>query len=117
VGQRKGLGIASPNPLYVKQIDPEKNRIVVSEKEALFSKGLIARDLNLISIDTLEGSHDVKVKIRLQHQGAEAKLTPCADNRAKILFNEPQLAVTPGQSAVFYMGDTVLGGGIIEEAI
>jgi tRNA-specific 2-thiouridylase len=53
----------------------------------------------------------------LQHQGAEAKLTPCADNRAKILFNEPQLAVTPGQSAVFYMGDTVLGGGIIEEAI
>ena len=117
VGQRKGLGIASPSPLYVKQIDPEKNRIVVSEKEALFSNGLIARDLNLISIDKLEGSHNVKVKIRLQHQGAEAELMPSADNKAKILFNEPQLAVTPGQSAVFYMGDTVLGGGIIEEAI
>lgn len=115
VGQRKGLGISSPKPLYVKRIDPEKNRILVSDKDSLFSKGLIARDLNLIAIDRLENSYNVMVKIRLQHQGAEAKLLPYADNKAEIVFNEPQLAVTPGQSAVFYVGDTVLGGGVIEK--
>ena len=116
VGQRKGLGIASSRPLYVARIEPEKNRIVVSQRESLFSEGLIAGHLNLISTNTLENPLNVVVKIRLQHQGAEARLLPYADNKAEIVFNEPQLSVTPGQSAVFYVGDTVLGGGVIEEA-
>jgi tRNA-specific 2-thiouridylase len=116
VGQRKGLGIASPRPLYVVRIDPGKNIIVVSEKESLFSKGLIVGDINMIATNALKNPFDVVVKIRLQHQGAEARLLPYADNKAEIVLNKPQLSVTPGQSAVFYMGDTVLGGGVIEEA-
>ena len=114
IGQRRGLGLSSPRPLYVIRIDAEKNRLVVSDREALFSKGFIAKDLNLISIDQLDGSHNVKVKIRLRHEGADAKIFPYKNNKAKILFDEPQMSVTPGQSAVFYTGETVLGGGIIE---
>jgi len=117
VGQRKGLGIAAPRPLYVSRIDAENNRIVVSDKEALFSKGLLVSGINLIAADRLEGPYRVKVKIRLQHQGAEAMVSPYGDDKAKIIFDEPQLSITPGQSAVFYLDDTVLGGGIIEEAI
>ena len=114
IGQRRGLGIASSRPLYVVRIDAEKNRLVVGERDALFSRGFIATDLNLIAIDRLERSHHVKVKIRLKHEGADAKISPDKNNRAKIVFNEPQMSVTPGQSAVFYRGETVLGGGIIE---
>ena len=118
IGQRKGLGIAAPRPVYVSRIDAENNRVVVvSDREALFSEGLIAGGLNLIAVDRLEGPLKVKVKIRLQHQGADAVIHPLENNSARIVFNEPQLSVTPGQSAVFYMNDTVLGGGIIERAI
>ena len=117
IGQRKGLGIVAARPLYVSRIDPEKNRIVVSYREALLSKGLTAGGINLISVDTLEGACRAKVKIRLQHQGAEAVVSPCDEGRLKVIFDEPQLSITPGQSAVFYVEDTVLGGGVIEEAI
>jgi len=115
IGQRKGLGIQSPGPLYVSRIDAERNRLVVSEK--VFSKGLIAGELNLISVDGLNGPCRGIVKIRLQHQGSPAVIFPIEDNKVKILFNEPQMSITPGQSAVFYQGDTVLGGGVIEMAI
>lgn len=117
IGQRKGLGIAAPRPLYVSRIDAEKNRIVVSDKEALFSKGMAVSGINLIAVDKLEGPRRAKVKIRLQHQGAEAVVSPCDEDRVKIIFDEPQMSVTPGQSAVFYVDDAVLGGGIIEEAM
>jgi tRNA-specific 2-thiouridylase len=117
IGQRKGLGVSSPRPLYISRIDAERNRIIVSDKEALFSKGLISRDLNLIAIDKLDRSYKVKVKIRLQHKEADAELLPYKNNRAEIIFDEPQISVTPGQSAVFYVDDTVLGGGIIEKAL
>jgi len=117
VGQRKGLGIAAPRPLYVSRIDAEKNRIVVSDRDALLSKGLIAGSINLIAADELEGHCRAKVKIRLQHQGAEAVVSPCDGDRVKVIFDEPQMAITPGQSAVFYLDDTVLGGGVIEEGI
>jgi tRNA-specific 2-thiouridylase len=117
VGQRRGLGIASPRPLYVLRIDAAENRIVVTEKENLFSKGLIAFNLNLIAVDRLEKPHEVKAKIRLQHKEVDAVLSPLEDDKAQILFHEPQLAVTPGQSAVFYLDDIVFGGGIIEQAL
>jgi len=116
IGQRKGLGISAPRPLYVSRIDAINNRIVVSDRESLLSKGLIAGNLNLISIDKLDKPHKAKVKIRFQHEGAEATVSPYGNHRVKIVFDEPQMSVTPGQSAVFYIGDTVLGGGIIEES-
>jgi len=116
VGQRKGLGIASGRPLYVLKIDAHNNRIVVSDRESLFSEGLIAKDLNLIAMKTLDLPHDVQVKIRINHTAADATLFPHERSKARILFKEPQMALTPGQSAVFYSGDTVLGGGVIEKA-
>jgi len=117
VGQRKGIGIAAYRPLYVSRIDAENNRVVVSDRSSLFSKGLIAGGINLIASDKLEGPCRAKVKIRLQHQGAEAVISPCENKKVEIIFDEPQLSITPGQSAVFYADDTVLGGGIIEKAI
>ncbi len=117
VGQRKGLGIASERPLYVLRIDALNNRIIVSDREGLLSEGLIAKDLNLIAIEKVDRPSEVKVKIRLNHKATDAVLFPHEEGRVKILFKDPQMAVTAGQSAVFYSGDTVLGGGIIEEAL
>jgi tRNA-specific 2-thiouridylase len=117
VGQRRGLGIASPRPLYVLRIDAVRNRIVVTEKENLFSKGLIANHLNLIAVDRLDRPYDIQAKIRLQHKEVEATLSPLEDQKAEIRFRQPQLAVTPGQSVVFYLNDIILGGGIIEQAL
>jgi len=117
IGQRRGLGIASDRPLYVTKIDTENNRIVVGDRENLFAKGLIAKDLNLVAIDRLDRQHKIGAKIRLNHQEIPATLFPHGNDRAKILFNTPQMSVAPGQSAVFYRGDTVLGGGIIERAL
>jgi tRNA-specific 2-thiouridylase len=117
VGQRRGLGIASPRPLYVLRIDAARNRIVVTKKENLFSKGLIANHLNLIAADRLDRPYDILAKIRLQHKEVDATLSPLEDQRAEIRFHKPQLAITPGQSVVFYVNDIVLGGGIIEQAL
>ena len=117
IGQRRGLGIAAPRPLYVSKIEAESNRIVVTEKENLFSGGLIAKDLNLLAVDRLERPYKVKVKIRLKHSAADAMVFPHEKNKAEIRFEDPQISVTPGQSAVFYVNDTVFGGGIIEHAL
>ncbi len=117
VGQRKGLGISSPEPLYVSEIDVLNNRIVVDNRSSMFSKGLTASKINLISIDEIEEPLKVRVKIRLQHEAAPAVLSPEGKGKAKVIFNKPQLAVTAGQSAVFYDGDIVLGGGVIERAL
>ena len=117
VGQRRGLGIASPKPLYVLKIDSENNRIVVGDKENLLSIGLIATELNLIGIEKLNHSYEVKTKIRLKHKECDATLFPHEKDKAKILFTEPQKSVAPGQSVVFYKNDIVMGGGIIEQAL
>ncbi|MDY6970834.1 MAG: tRNA 2-thiouridine(34) synthase MnmA [Thermodesulfobacteriota bacterium] len=117
IGQRRGLGIASDRPLYVAKIDAEDNRIVVSGKDGLFSEGLIAKGINLISVERFDRQYKVKVKIRLQHTEVDATLLPHENGRAKVLFNHPQMSVAPGQSAVFYSDETVLGGGVIERAL
>lgn len=117
VGQRRGLGIAHGVPLYVIRIDAEDNRLVVGEKEKLFSRGLAAGHLNLISVDALKEPMRVKAKIRLNHRPAEATVKPDQHTGAEVMFDQPQKAVTPGQSVVFYQADTVVGGGTIERAL
>ncbi len=117
IGQRRGLGIASRQPLYVHRIDAAHNRIIVSNQENR-SRGLVATDLNLIGVDRIEQPlDDVQVKIRLRHKAADATVHPTEDNKTKILFKSPQMSVTPGQSVVIYQGDTVLGGGIIRAVL
>jgi len=117
VGQRRGLGIPASQPLYVTKIDAEKNRIVVGSKEKLLAGGLIAGDLNFLSIQQLDRPITATVKIRLNHAGVEATISPNKNGSAKIEFLKPQEGVCPGQSAVFYSSDTVIGGGIIIKAL
>ena len=117
VGQRRGLGIPASQPLYVTKIDAENNRIVVGSKERLLAGGLIAGDLNFLSIQHLERPITATVKIRLNHTEAEATISPYKNGSAKIEFLEPQEGVCPGQSAVFYSSNTVIGGGIIIKAL
>ena len=117
IGQRKGLGIASSGPLYVNELDASNDKVIVGSREELFSKGLVARDINLIALDRLKGSYRAKVKIRYRHKETDAVITKYGENRVKVLFDEPQLSVTPGQSVVFYSGDIILGGGVIERSI
>ncbi|MFH1953032.1 MAG: tRNA 2-thiouridine(34) synthase MnmA [Pseudomonadota bacterium] len=117
VGQRRGLGISSERPFYVTKLEAQGNRVVVGEREGLFSDSLTTTNLNLIAIDRLDRPYKVKAKIRLKHKEADATVFPLRHGRAKIVFNRPQMSVTPGQSAVLYSGDMVFGGGIIERAI
>lgn len=116
IGQRRGLQIATGRRVYVRKIDPKMNRIHVGDKASVRSDGLIAHSVNWVSIPTPEKTIAVSAKIRYNDPGFSAKLTPLAGNRIKLDFEKPQKAVTPGQSAVFYGGDLLLGGGFIEKA-
>jgi tRNA-specific 2-thiouridylase len=113
VGQRKGLGVSSPSPLYVLSIDPASNRVVLGADEELATRTLRARRLNWISISELTGPMRVRIKIRHRHEPAWASLAPAGADEIVATFDDPQRAVTPGQSAVFYDGDEVAGGGWI----
>lgn len=113
IGQRKGLGVSSPNPLYVIQIDHASHQVTVGAGKEAASHTVTARDLNWISIPELTGEMRVRVKIRHRHEPAWATLQPTASGEVQATFDEPQRAVTPGQSAVFYDGDEVAGGGWI----
>ena len=113
VGQRKGLGISSPSPLYVLNIDPATHRVTLGADEELATRTLRARSLNWISIPELAAPMRVQVKIRHRHEPAWATLEPAGTDEVVATFDEPQRAVTPGQSAVFYDGDEVVGGGWI----
>jgi len=114
VGQRKGLGVSSPSPLYVLNIDPASHRVTVGADAELAVRTLRARNLNWISIPELTTSMRVRAKIRHRHEPAWATLEPSEIPGEVIAsFDEPQRAVTPGQSAVFYDSDEVVGGGWI----
>lgn len=115
VGQRKGVGLAGKeNPLYVIQIDTCRNAVIVGPKEELMRKELKAVKLNWIALADLPlKSLRVKARIRQQHREAPAEIIP-GDNSVTVKFDEPQMAITPGQIVVFYNGDTVLGSGVIE---
>jgi len=116
IGQRKGLGLSRPEPLYVIDIDREKNAIIVDGKEAVYQDKLIASGVNWIAIERLGQPIEVKARIRYRHQEAEATATPLGEDRVYVKFREPQLAITPGQAVVFYWDDIVVGGGTIERA-
>lgn len=119
VGQRRGLRIAHPRPLYVLRLDRSRNAVVVGYKEDLFSQGLIAERVNWISGSTPSQPLEAGVRIRSRHRESPALIT-CEDRegkRARVIFQEPQMSVTPGQAAVFYQGDRVLGGGWIQSVI
>jgi len=115
VGQRKGLGLTSTNPLYVLAIHPDSHQVTVGADEELFSRDLYANRLNWISIpDLIEGEEiRVMIKIRHRHTPAPATLRRAGDDLIHATFDEPQRAITPGQSAVFYQEDEVVGGGWI----
>src|SRR6185295_7208313 len=113
VGQRRGLGLAAPSPLYVLQIEPERNRVVVGPEEDLLAPGLLGERLHWIGPDP-EGEVEATVKIRSRHPGVVSRIRPLAGGRVEIEFAEPQRGVTPGQAAVFYQGMRVLGGCWIE---
>ena len=113
IGQRKGLGLALPESLYVKNKDMESNRVILARDEELYSKELIVEDLNWIAIPGLESDLRVDAKIRYSQNAEPARLVPLSENRIRIEFDEPQRAPTPGQAAVFYDGNVVVGGGTI----
>jgi len=115
IGQRKGLGLSTKDPLYVTNIMHERNAIVVGGKEEVYGTELIASGLNWISLTKLKQPITVKAKIRYLHNEAEAEITPIDEDRVHVRFKEPQMAITPGQAVVFYDGDTVIGGGTIEK--
>ena len=113
IGQRKGLGISSDAPLYVLELRIDTNEVVLGSNEDLFAREVMVERVNWISGKTPEAPFRAKAKIRYRHKEQDAIIEPIGSDRARIIFEEPQRAVTPGQSAVIYDGDEVLGGGII----
>jgi tRNA-specific 2-thiouridylase len=115
VGQRKGLGMAVGAPLYVIELDAAKNRVVVGQDRDLFRSRFLVRDVNWIRPLAAGDAVDAHVKIRHNHPGAAARVEAHEGSVARVEFLEPQRAITPGQAAVFYDGDEVLGGGWISQ--
>ena len=113
VGQRRGLGVAIGRPVFVVALDRERNRLVLGEDADLRSDTCEVRDVNWIAWEQPEGPVEAKVRIRNRHEPAEATVTVLPEQTARVVFREPQRAITPGQAAVFYSGERVLGGGWI----
>ena len=116
LGQHKKLGLNQPDyPLYVVKIDPAKNAVIVGPSEALFSREAKVRDANWISGEVPEGLVRCQVKVRYRQEAQPATVTPTGKDTFTVRFDEPQRAITPGQAAVLYDGEVVLGGGTIVE--
>lgn len=113
IGQRKGLGIASPVPLYVLGKNSLTNTLVVGTQAELGSGELTAREVNWLSGEAPQGPFRAEVKIRYTAKEAEASVTPLEGNRAQVRFDAPQRDITAGQAAVFFQGEAVIGGGVI----
>ena len=113
IGQRKGLRVSHPTPLYVVDLDPAHNRVVVGGAECLSRAELTVERCNWIAFAQRPGRLEVLAKIRYHHPGAKAVVEPAADGTALVRFAEPQRAITPGQACVFYQGEVVVGGGWI----
>ena len=112
IGQRKGLGISHPTPLFVLGFNKEKNEVIVGEESELYKKEILVNEINLLLVDEILEPIEVEVKTRYSSKSAKAKIVQEGE-KIKVIFDEPQRAITPGQSAVFYIGDIVLGGGKI----
>ncbi|MDO8673530.1 MAG: tRNA 2-thiouridine(34) synthase MnmA, partial [Dehalococcoidia bacterium] len=117
IGQRRGLGLASQRPLYVVALDVSRNAVVVGEEAELYARGLVAGDVNWVSINRPENPIGVSAKIRYRAREVQATLHVLDNERVEIMFAEPQKAVAPGQAVVFYDDDLLLGGGIIANGL
>ncbi len=115
IGQRKGLGIALGQPMFVKSKDPVSRRVMLTTNDRLFEREVCLSAVNFIAIKELNAPIRCEAKIRYNHKGAPATLIPTGETSARLIFDEPQRAPADGQSAVFYDGDTVIGGGIIRQ--
>lgn len=114
IGQRKGLGLSLSNPAYVLSVNPEKNTVTIGKEQDLYTKTLIAKNINLISEEKIAGTVRLKAKVRYQHLEQPATVIQVDDDTLKIEFDEPQRAVTKGQAVVLYDNDIVVGGGVIQ---
>ncbi|MGH7491171.1 MAG: tRNA 2-thiouridine(34) synthase MnmA [bacterium] len=114
VGQRKGLGLAVGRPIFITQIEADTNTITLGSREDLLQREFLATSINWVSEYLPTDGREVICKIRYRDPGASARLYEDAEHRVRVFFDEPQRAITPGQSAVFYDGDRVLGGGVID---
>lgn len=115
IGQRKGLGIALGRPAFVKEIKPLTNEVVLGTEEDIFTKELVANDLNFIPFDELTETMEVEAKIRYSAKPTKAVIYPIENGKVKVVFEKEVRAITKGQSVVFYKGDLLVGGGIIEK--
>ena len=118
VGQRKGFGISSPDPLYVTGIDAQRNAVIVGSKDDACSDELIASRVSWVSGSWPQQPQAIKAKIRYRHREADAVVTPVPRKESvHVKFKQPQMSVTPGQAVVFYDGDVIIGGGTIEQVL
>ncbi|MTI80085.1 MAG: tRNA 2-thiouridine(34) synthase MnmA [Firmicutes bacterium] len=117
IGQRRGLGIATGSRLYVVDIDPERNAVVLGPEEAIFTKELVSHDNNFVLFSQLTEPVQIEAQIRYNSKPYPATISPITDEKVRVSFEHPQRAITPGQSVVFYQGDYLVGGGIIEDKI
>lgn len=113
IGQRKGLNLSMGKPVFVVEICPETNEVVIGDNSDVFSDRLKCNHINFMSIADLEGEMEVTAKIRYSHKGAKAKIRKIDEDMIECIFKEPQRASTPGQAVVFYDGEYVVGGGTI----
>lgn len=117
IGQRQGLGISFGQPVYVKKIEPGKRAIYLAYDSELWKRAFTVSEVNWVSMAPPKKEISAGVRIRYLAKEKQAAIVPLPDNRAQIVFDQPERAITPGQSAVFYDGDLVLGGGVIESVI
>lgn len=117
IGQRKGLGLSVPEPVYVCRLDMEHNRVILGKNEDLFSRRLTAKDINLISVPEIAAPMRLKAKVRYRQKEQWAVVTQTGPDALQIEFEEPQRAITMGQAVVLYDGDTVVGGGTIDAVL
>ena len=113
VGQRKGLNLAMGQPVFVLELRPETNEVVIGSSKEVFSDRLYANNLNFMAIEDIEEEMVVDAKIRYGHQGARCTIRKTGPDEVLCIFDEAQRAITPGQAVVFYQGDYVIGGGTI----
>ena len=113
IGQRKGLGISYKVPLFVIGFNKNKNELIVGEESEIYQKEMIVNNINLLLVDKLEGKTDVNVKVRYSSKEEKATIEMIGEDMIKVTFENPVARITPGQSAVFYIGDIVFGGGKI----
>ena len=117
IGQRKGLGIAAPDPLYVVKLDPAMNRVIVGDRDSAGSLDCSVTRLNWVSITEPMAPLRCEVQVRYRSSPVVVSVIPLEGDRVKLVFDEPQFGITPGQAAVFYDGEMLLGGGIIEKSL